>query len=84
MEGAGGQHRQLPHCQEEDQVSVAARQGEKEFKTHLRYVTTTLIDIIGCSINDEILGILSPALVRIKMVHLGRNPITHVGWQTFK
>ncbi len=38
----------------------------------------------GCSINDEILGILSPALVRIKMVHLGRNPITHAGWQTFK
>ena len=42
------------------------------------------MSFLGCSINDEILGILSPALVRVKMVHLGRNPITYQGWQTFK
>ncbi len=38
----------------------------------------------GCSITDEILCLLSPALVRIKMVHLGRNPISQQGWQTFR
>ena len=40
--------------------------------------------ISGCSINDDILNILSPALVRIKKVNLGRNPITAQGWQFFK
>ena len=38
----------------------------------------------GCAISDEILSILGPALVRIKTVRLGRNPITHQGWQYFK
>ena len=42
------------------------------------------LSLPGCAINDEILAILSPALVTVKMVHLGRNPITAVGWENFK
>ena len=38
----------------------------------------------GCAINDDILNILSPALVKIRAVHLGRNPITVNGWEVFK
>lgn len=42
------------------------------------------LSLPGCAINDEILAILAPALVTVKMVHLGRNPITFNGWETFK
>merc|ERR1719412_1897779 len=42
------------------------------------------LSLPGCAINDEILAILSPALVTVKMVHLGRNPITVKGWEEFK
>jgi hypothetical protein len=42
------------------------------------------LSLPGCAINDEILTSLSPALVRIRAVHLGRNPITASGWEAFK
>lgn len=43
-----------------------------------------VLSLPGCSINDDILNILAPALVRIKKISLGRNPITVAGWQNFK
>ena len=43
-----------------------------------------VLSLPGCSINDDILNILAPTLVRIKKISLGRNPITAAGWQNFK
>ena len=42
------------------------------------------LSLPGCAINDDVLQVLAPALVRIEMVHLGRNPITSQGWEFFK
>ena len=44
----------------------------------------TNFNFVGCAINDDILLVLAPALIRIKMVHLGRNPISSQGWEAFK
>ena len=45
----------------------------------LRYLS-----LPGCAIDDEIMEKLAPALVNIKEVHLGRNPITVDGWLSLK
>ena len=42
------------------------------------------LSLPGCAISDDVLLILAPALVRIEMIHLGRNPITSQGWEFFK
>lgn len=39
------------------------------------------LSLSGCAINDEIMEALAPALVKIKNVHLGHNPISVQGWQ---
>lgn len=45
----------------------------------LRYLS-----LPGCAIDDEIMEKLAPALVNIKEVHLGRNPINADGWLALK
>ncbi|TRY73782.1 hypothetical protein TCAL_16897 [Tigriopus californicus] len=42
------------------------------------------LSLPGCAINDDILTILAPALVKVKFVRIGRNPITPQGWLHFK
>ena len=42
------------------------------------------LSLPGCAINDDIIAFLAPALVRIKVVHLGKNLITPRGWGLFK
>ena len=42
------------------------------------------LSLPGCAITDEIMTLLAPALVRVKKVHLARNPITAQGWKTLK
>ena len=37
------------------------------------------LSLPGCAIDDEIMEKLAPALVNIKTVHLGRNPISAEG-----
>ena len=39
------------------------------------------MSLSGCAINDEVMEALAPALVKIKNVHLGHNPISSQGWQ---
>ena len=39
------------------------------------------LSLSGCAINDEVMEYLAPALVRIKKVCLGHNPINGQGWQ---
>ena len=39
------------------------------------------LSLSGCAINDEVMEALAPALVKIKNVHLGHNPISVQGWQ---
>jgi hypothetical protein len=38
------------------------------------------LSLPGCAITDDTMKILSPALVKIKAVHLGRNQINAQGW----
>ena len=42
------------------------------------------LSLPGCAINDDIMTILAPELVKIKAVHLGRNPINIQGWKSLK
>ena len=44
----------------------------------------SVLSLSGCAITDEIMSFLAKALVKIKTVHLGLNPITNQGWQYLK
>ena len=55
--------------------------GKKISECPISELKLRYLSLPGCAINDEILSILSPALVKIKIIHLGRNSISPNGWQ---